>query len=291
MRCAFFFFLPSSFSSFGFRRRFLTCAPRIGHATLSARRLAAAVAALRRGRGGVLHLRVRNVAADADAEAVTDAVVARVRAAAAAAGVRWAVRAGSPGGALRLSAPADTLVVDVICEGAPAPLHHPTPSLAAAAAPTLPVRPPAAPLRRVHCPDAAAFARHVASSRQPLILTGAPLGACVTKWSAAYLAAAAPAGATASVHVSEGRTIDLAGHRPRGTRRNFSFKTVPFAEAVRRCAAAGDGDEAALPPLLAPGERLYLRSVGGACCVCCVVVAVRVRASSHHSSHARTQLR
>jgi hypothetical protein len=226
----------------------------------TARRIAAAVSALRRGRGGALHLRLRGVGADADVDALSDALLARVRAAAAAAGARWAVRAGALG-SVRLSTPSDTLVVDIICEGAP----ENTPF-----AP--PVRPPAAPLRRVHCPDAATFEAHVARTpSHPFILTGAPFGACVSKWSAPYLASsvASPGAAPVSVHVAEGRTIDLAGHRPPGTRRNFCFRSVPFSEAVRRCAGdtgGADGGEA-LPPLLAPGERLYLRSVGGAFCL------------------------
>jgi len=62
--------------------------------------------------------------------------------------------------------------------------------------------------------------------------------------------------------------VDLAGHRPPNTPRNFVFRSMPFAEAVMRCSgtmgddAPEDGHAGSLEPLLAPGERYYLRSVG-----------------------------
>ena len=48
--------------------------------------------------------------------------------------------------------------------------------------------------------------------------------------------------------------------RERGLQRNFVFKTLPFAEAVHRC--ANDPEAPPLEPLLEEGERYYLRSVG-----------------------------
>lgn len=67
--------------------------------------------------------------------------------------------------------------------------------------------------------------------------------------------------AQASLHVSQEETIDLAGHRPANTSRNFRFVDMGFEEAVRRCAGTGGGG---LQPVLGPGERYYLRSVAGA---------------------------
>jgi hypothetical protein len=142
--------------------------------------------------------------------------------------------------------------------------------------------PPAEPVRRVQCPadvDARWLQDHVFQRREPAVLCGLPLGPCVGGWSAEQLAAAECAAPAVSVHVCAAATVDLAGHRAPNTARNFVFKSMPFGEAVRRCAAAsadsdGDGDAAAaagdgdsdgdgaLRPLVAAGERYYLRSVG-----------------------------
>ena len=96
-------------------------------------------------------------------------------------------------------------------------------------------------------------AQALRSGGMPLILTGVPLGRCATGpplWTPEYLAAAG--GQTDCVlHVSACPQIDLAGHRPPGTARNFVFETMPFAAAVARCAAGSPG-----------GEALYIRSVG-----------------------------
>ena len=60
--------------------------------------------------------------------------------------------------------------------------------------------------------------------------------------------------------------VDLAGHRKPGTRRNFEFHKMPFAELIRRVsskngAAGGDDMGHFLDPVVAPGEKYYLRSV------------------------------
>ena len=38
-------------------------------------------------------------------------------------------------------------------------------------------------------------------------------------------------------------TVDLAGHRPPNTPRNFVFRSMPFAEAVARCSGASGGEK------------------------------------------------
>ena len=76
-------------------------------------------------------------------------------------------------------------------------------------------------------------------------------------WTPKRLAAARCSAPAVSVHVCAEPSVDLAGHRAPNTPRNFVFRSLPFDEAVRRCAGGAD-----LPPLLAEGERYYLRSVG-----------------------------
>ena len=123
--------------------------------------------------------------------------------------------------------------------------------------------PPARAVRRVQCPpraDNAWLRAHVTDAREPVVLVGLDLGPCVGGWTPARLAAARCASAEVSVHVCPTQTVDLAGHREPNTPRNFAFKSLPFAEAVHRCA---NGEHAAaLEPLLQNGERYYLRSVG-----------------------------
>ncbi|KAL1495740.1 hypothetical protein AB1Y20_016603 [Prymnesium parvum] len=127
--------------------------------------------------------------------------------------------------------------------------------------------PAAAAVRRVECgaaADAAWLEAHVFSRREPAVLVGLELGACAGGWSAPRLAAARCTHDEVSVHVCAAKAVDLAGHRPPRTPRNFEFRSMPFAEAVARCAADGAAG-GALPtfaPLLAEGERYYLRSVG-----------------------------
>ena len=131
----------------------------------------------------------------------------------------------------------------------------------AAAASSLP---PAAAVRRLACPpdaDAAWLREHAFGAREPVVLCGLALGRCVEGgWTPERLAAARGSAPAVSVHVCAEPSVDLAGHRAPNTPRNFVFRSLPFDEAVRRC--AGGADPAALPPLLAEGERYYLRSVG-----------------------------
>ena len=141
--------------------------------------------------------------------------------------------------------------------------------LSSAAGSTLP---PAVAVTRVACDgenvDQAWLREHVFSTRRPAVLCGLDLGECVGGWTAERLARARCAVPTVSVHVCASPTVDLAGHRPANTPRNFVFKSMPFDQAVRRCSGGGSsygdgkGDGEALAPLLATGERYYLRSVG-----------------------------
>jgi tRNA wybutosine-synthesizing protein 5 len=57
--------------------------------------------------------------------------------------------------------------------------------------------------------------------------------------------------------------VDLAGHRKPGTPRNFEFRKMPFAELIRRVSSHGTGNGvcAGLVPVVARGEKYYLRSV------------------------------
>ena len=126
--------------------------------------------------------------------------------------------------------------------------------------------PPAASVRRVACPPGANaewLQQHVFGSREPAVLTGLDLGPCHGGWSAERLAAARCSAKSVSVHVCASPTVDLAGHRAPNTPRNFVFRSMPFAEAVQRCAGGGAlGEAPALPPVMQAGERYYLRSVG-----------------------------
>jgi len=69
--------------------------------------------------------------------------------------------------------------------------------------------------------------------------------------------------------------VDLAGHRAPGTRRNFEFRKMPFGELIRRVSSHShaqcsrshctdtrtDTRTDGLPPVVARGEKYYLRSV------------------------------
>ena len=102
-------------------------------------------------------------------------------------------------------------------------------------------------------------------------------------WTPRYLARCAEADALVDVHVCPPRgrhggagtgtgtrdgdgdgdgdggptVVDLAGHRAPGTPRNFEFRKMPFGELVRRVSGTGTD----LSPVVARGERYYLRSV------------------------------
>ena len=134
--------------------------------------------------------------------------------------------------------------------------------------------PPATPILRVEYAQASGetpaawLRREVFARREPAVVRGLPLGACGNGWSVERLRRAQCSAPAVSVHVCASETVDLAGHRPPNTPRNFVFRSMPFAEAVMRCSgtmgddAPEDGHAGSLEPLLAPGERYYLRSVG-----------------------------
>jgi tRNA wybutosine-synthesizing protein 5 len=108
------------------------------------------------------------------------------------------------------------------------------------------------------------------------------MGDAPTLWTPEFLAACPEADELVDVHVcppthagssdasppndvSLAATVDLAGHRAPGTRRNFEFRKMPFGELVRRISSEGPGEasaeEGAFAPVIAPGEKYYLRSV------------------------------
>ena len=120
-----------------------------------------------------------------------------------------------------------------------------------------------AALPSIACPTRGAFLSHAlcatGTRREPVHLTQlACIARAVGKWTEEHMAAAGGSVPT-SCHVStDPRGFDLAGHKPRGAAqgRNFWFVEVPFSEAIRRCCATLQ------PPLLGPGERVYIRTVG-----------------------------
>ena len=146
--------------------------------------------------------------------------------------------------------------------------------------------PRARPVRRVPCPNSRdEFAAKVSSLGEPVVLTGVPMGDAPRLWTPEYLARCAEADALVDVHVCPPRgrpggtgtgtgtgngdgdgdgdgdggptVVDLAGHRAPGTPRNFEFRKMPFGELVRRVSGTGTD----LSPVVARGERYYLRSV------------------------------
>lgn len=134
--------------------------------------------------------------------------------------------------------------------------------------------PPAPPAKRLRCPpgaDHAWFCANVSDLREPVVLEGLDLGKCVGGWTAEHLAEAPCASDRVSVHVCPSDTVDLAGHRCPNTPRNFEFRNMPFPEAVWRCAQSSERstevETCSTPPrefepILAAGEKYYLRSVG-----------------------------
>jgi len=182
----------------------------------------------------------------------------------------------------------------------PLPPPPPVPRDAPALFPTPPPEP--GTVARVPCPpDRDAFAeltatttasssssssssRAPASAPEPLVLLDVPMGDAPTLWTPEFLAACPEADELVDVHVCPptraggsdaspsydapplAATVDLAGHRAPGTRRNFEFRKMPFGELVRRVSSEGPGqdcaaDEGAFAPVIAPGEKYYLRSV------------------------------
>ena len=88
----------------------------------------------------------------------------------------------------------------------------------------------------------------------PAVLTGFPIGNIAEWGDVEYLK-----GKTEGIHVAAQvcaeDKVDLAGHRTKGMKANFSFNQMPFAELVERCNGMRDDY------LVANGERYYLRSV------------------------------
>eukprot|EP00899_Mesostigma_viride_P017232 jgi/Mesvir1/2550/Mv00985-RA.1 len=85
---------------------------------------------------------------------------------------------------------------------------------------------------------------------QPVVLSGLDLGPCVARWrDLDYLVEAVGTDRVVRVHVCAvgqvasfggigARVVDLAGHRPANTPKNFAFVDMGFGEFVARCVAA-----------------------------------------------------
>ena len=167
--------------------------------------------------------------------------------------------------------------------------------------PPVPEAPARRDVARVRCPATAeAFAEVARAARgEPLVLTDVPMGNATTAWTPERFATCAEADRLVDVHVCppdasssrEARdadafqesdpgipgipgtpTVDLAGHRAPGTRRNFQFRSMPLSEFAARVVASGtpqgerhSGRSAtSYPPIVAEGETYYLRSVADA---------------------------
>ena len=197
--------------------------------------------------------------------------------------------AGDSGGGANDTAGADRGVVPT-----PLPLDPNAPPLWPPPVPEAPARRDVA---RVRCPATAeAFAEVARAARgEPLVLTDVPMGNATTAWTPERFATCAEAHRLVNVHVCppdasssrEARdadadaeipgtpTVDLAGHRAPGTRRNFQFRAMPLAEFAARVVASGEtrrdeerrkkgGSVRSYPPVVAEGETYYLRSVADA---------------------------
>ncbi|KAJ9447598.1 tRNA wybutosine-synthesizing protein 4 [Diplonema papillatum] len=95
------------------------------------------------------------------------------------------------------------------------------------------------------------FARGV-----PVLIRGLPFGDSLRLWASPAHFERTCASSTVAAQVCPQAKIDLAGHRAKNTKGNFSFHEMPLAELVRRC-----GGDASLAPVVGPGEKYYLRSV------------------------------
>lgn len=84
---------------------------------------------------------------------------------------------------------------------------------------------------------------------------------CAEEWSLARVRELCDADRVVDVHVCPHETVDLAGHRAPGTRRNFEFRKMSFGEFFDRVENARGASS--LEPLIEKGERYYLRSVDG----------------------------
>eukprot|EP01062_Namystynia_karyoxenos_P029372 TRINITY_DN22078_c0_g1_i2.p1 TRINITY_DN22078_c0_g1~~TRINITY_DN22078_c0_g1_i2.p1 ORF type:complete len:786 (+),score=154.73 TRINITY_DN22078_c0_g1_i2:330-2360(+) len=103
--------------------------------------------------------------------------------------------------------------------------------------------------------QAAVFAC-VRSNGQPARLIGLNIGPCVERWTPEYLQRSGGDYTVQAQVCAAGRCVDIAGHRAANTAGNFRFVPMPFSElAARVCRTAP------LAPVIAEGERYYLRSV------------------------------
>lgn len=84
---------------------------------------------------------------------------------------------------------------------------------------------------------------------------------CAEEWSIARVRELCDAERVVDVHVCPHETVDLAGHRAPGTRRNFEFRKMAFGEFFDRVENAAGASS--LQPVIERGERYYLRSVDG----------------------------
>eukprot|EP01064_Diplonema_japonicum_P021448 TRINITY_DN30993_c0_g1_i1.p1 TRINITY_DN30993_c0_g1~~TRINITY_DN30993_c0_g1_i1.p1 ORF type:complete len:679 (+),score=112.32 TRINITY_DN30993_c0_g1_i1:69-2105(+) len=87
----------------------------------------------------------------------------------------------------------------------------------------------------------------------PVLMENLPVGSCLEKWTVDFLKGI---DRTVNAQVCRGEKVDLAGHRTKNTKGNFTFHPMKFSELVERCSNPGS-----VPFLHQPDERYYLRSV------------------------------
>lgn len=104
---------------------------------------------------------------------------------------------------------------------------------------------------------AARFRAGYDAERLPVVVRGLDIGACARVWTAHYLSEAVdPARVMgAGVHRCESACIDLAGHRPPNTPKNFAFVQMGWREFVARASAVVE------PATDGVDEHYYLRTV------------------------------
>ncbi|KAG8227587.1 hypothetical protein J437_LFUL000687 [Ladona fulva] len=93
------------------------------------------------------------------------------------------------------------------------------------------------------------FLEHVNVQRKPAILRGIDIGPCVDIWSPEYLGEKV-GNMPVKVHVSPNPKMDF-------IKKNFSYKTLPFDELVKRASRNVQDDY-----FIHPQELYYLRSLG-----------------------------
>ena len=100
--------------------------------------------------------------------------------------------------------------------------------------------------------------RAVLEAGVPALLRGLDLGPCCARWVDRAAVSRATPGMRVGAQVCVHEKVDLAGHRPKGMKANFTFTDMPFAELLER---ADPTAQSTLPPVAEEGERYYLRSV------------------------------